>query len=100
MPATVIAERIVWTRSIRTLSGRGAQLRPVYLPSDPESRTSYVAGEISQNDFWFPDIQLPVGYGQVRATTQLPVLTMITGYSQWLSAALIPTRTAEDLFTG
>jgi transposase len=34
MPATVIAERIGWERSIRTLSGRVAQLRPAYLPPD------------------------------------------------------------------
>jgi transposase len=88
MPATVIAERIGWERSIRTLSGRVAQLRPVYLPPDPASRTSYVAGEIAQNDFWFPDIELPVGYGQVRTATQLPVSTMITGYSRWRGVAL------------
>lgn len=44
MPATVIAERIGWTRSIRVLSGRVAELRPVYLPPDPASRTEYVAG--------------------------------------------------------
>ena len=25
---------------------------------------------------------------------------MVTGYSRWLSAVLIPTRTAEDLFAG
>ena len=31
MPATVIAERIEWTRSIRVLSARVAELRPVYL---------------------------------------------------------------------
>lgn len=100
MPATVIVERIGWSYSIRTLSGRVAELRPVYLPLDPAGRTSYVAGEIGQQDFWFPDIELPVGCGQVRTATQLPVLTMITGYSRWLSAVLIPTRTAEDLFTG
>jgi len=41
MPATVIAERIGWPYSIRTLSGRVAELRPVYLPPDPASRTSY-----------------------------------------------------------
>ncbi len=29
MPATVIAERVGWSRSIRVLSGRVAQLRPV-----------------------------------------------------------------------
>jgi transposase len=100
MPATVIAERIGWTRSIRVLSGRVAQLRPVYLPPDPASRTSYVAGEIAQCDLWFPPITLPVGFGQVRKPTQLPVLTMVTGYSRWLSAVLIPSRRAEDLFTG
>jgi transposase len=100
MPATVIAERIGWTRSIRVLSGRVAELRPVYLPPDPCSRTQYVAGEIAQHDFWFPDIELPVGFGQVRTAMQLPVLTMVTGYARWLSALLIPTRTAEDLFCG
>jgi transposase len=47
MPATVIAERIGWTPSIRVLSARVAELRPVYLPPDPASRTSYVAGEIA-----------------------------------------------------
>jgi transposase len=52
MPATVIAERIGWTRSIRVLSSRVAQLRPVYLPPDPAGRTSYRAGEIAQCDFW------------------------------------------------
>jgi transposase len=100
MPATVIAERIGWSRSIRVLSGRVAELRAVYLPPDPASRTSYVAGEIAQCDFWFPDIEIPVGFGQSRTATLLPVLTMITGYSRWLSAVLIPTRTAADLFAG
>ena len=100
MPATVIAERIGWTRSIRVLSARVAQLRPAYLPPDPASRTSYAAGEIAQCDLWFPPITLPVGFGQTRKPIQLPVLTMVCGYSRWLSAVLIPTRTAEDLFTG
>ncbi len=44
IPATVIAERIGWDRSIRALSGRVAELRPAYLPPDPASRTSYAAG--------------------------------------------------------
>jgi hypothetical protein len=43
---------------------------------------------------------LPVGFGQVRKPTQLPVLTMVTGYSRWLSGLLIPTRSAADLFAG
>jgi transposase len=100
MPATVIAERIGWSRSIRVLSARVAELRPVYLPPDPASRTSYVAGEIAQCDLWFPPIELPVGFGQVRKPTQLPVLAMVCGYSRWLLAMLLPSRRAEDLFAG
>jgi transposase len=100
MPATVIAERIGWTRSIRVLSGRVSELRPAYLPPDPASRTSYAAGEIAQCDLWFPPITLPVGFGQRRRPTQLPVLTMVMGYSRWLCAVLIPTRAASDLFAG
>jgi transposase len=100
IPATVIAERIGWQHSIRTLSARVAELRPVYLPPDPASRTSYLAGEIAQCDLWFPDIELPVGFGQTRGPKLLPVLTMVTGYSRWLSALLIPSRSAEDLFAG
>jgi transposase len=100
MPATVIAERIGWTRSIRVLRDRVAELRPVYLPPDPASRTAYVAGEVAQFDLWFPPISLPVGFGQTRTPTQLPVLTMVCGYSRWAAAVLIPSRAAEDLLAG
>src|SRR5438046_4603469 len=100
MPATVIAGRIGWDRGLTVFKDRVRELRPVYLPPDPASRTSYVAGEIAQCDFWFPPITLPVGCGQARAAKQLPVLTMVTGYSRWLSAVLVPSRAAADLFTG
>lgn len=100
MPATVIAERIGWTRGITVLKERVAELRPAYLPPDPASRTSYAAGEIAQNDFWFPEIEVPAGFGQSRGPRQLPVLTMVLGYSRWLSAVLVPSRSAEDLFAG
>jgi transposase len=97
MPATVIADRVGWTRSIRVLSGRVAELRPAYLPPDPASRTSYEPGEIAQCDLWFPPITLPVGFGQARRPAQLPVLTMVTGYSRWLAGVLIPSRCSQDL---
>jgi transposase len=100
MPATVIAERIGWTRGMTVLTARVRELRPVYLPPDPASRTAYVAGEIAQNDFWFPDIELPVGFGQTRTAKQLPVLTMASAYSRMLFARLLPTRRAEDLYGG
>ena len=100
MPASVIGERIGWPYSDRTLRTKVADLRPAYLPPDPASRTSYGAGELAQDDFWFPDITVPVGCGQVRTAKQLPVLTMVSGYSRWASAVLIPTRNAEDLYAG
>jgi transposase len=61
MPATVIAERIGWTRGLTVLKDRVRELRPVYLPPDPASRTAYAAGEVAQCDLWFPAITLPVG---------------------------------------
>jgi transposase len=100
MAASAIGDRIGWPYSDRTLRTKVAGLRPVYLPADPASRTSYAAGELAQDDFWFPDITLPVGFGQVRSAKQLPVLTMVSGYSRWASALLVPSRQAEDLFAG
>ncbi len=100
MPATVIAERVGWTRGITVFKERVAELRPAYVPVDPAGRTTYVAGDVAQCDLWFPPIQLPVGFGQVRTPVQLPVLTMVTGYSRWLSGVLIPSRRAEDLYAG
>jgi transposase len=100
MPATVIAERIGWQHSLTVLKDRVRELRPAYLPPDPASRTAYAAGEVAQCDLWFPAVTLPVGFGQVRTATRLPVLVMVTGYARWLTARLIPSRAAEDLFAG
>jgi transposase len=90
MPATVIAERIGWQHSLTVLKDRVRELRPVYLPADPASRTAYAAGEVAQCDLWFPAITLPVGFGQTRQASRLPVLVMVTGYARWLVARLIP----------
>ena len=100
MPATVIAERVGWDRGLTVLKDRVRDLRPAYLPPDPASRTAYLPGEVAQCDFWFPDIELPVGFGQTRTAKRLPVLTMVCGYCRWLSARLIPSRAAADLFAG
>jgi transposase len=100
MPATVIAERIGWEHGLTVLKDRIRELRPLYLPVDPSSRTIYEPGEIGQHDFWFPPIELPVGFGQTRTAKQLPVLTMITGYARRVDGLLIPSRNAEDLFAG
>ena len=100
MPATVIAERVGWTRGLTVFKERVRELRPAYLPPDPSGRTTYDAGDIAQCDLWFPPVAIPVGYGQTRSPMQLPVLTMVLGYSRWLSAILIPSRRSEDLFAG
>jgi transposase len=90
MPATVIAERVGWTRGMTVFKERVRELRPAYLPPDPAGRISYDAGDIARCDLWFPPTAIPVGYGQTRTPLQLPVLTMVLGYSRWLSAILIP----------
>ena len=97
MPATVIAERIGWTRSLTVLKDRVRELRPVYAPVDPVSRTSYLPGERAQCDLWFPPVGVPLGCGQVDSP---PVLVMVSGYSRWLCATTIPTRNAADLVLG
>ncbi len=99
MPATVIAERIGWARSMTVLKDRIRELRPVYLPPDPASRTTYEPGELAQCDLWFPDADIPLGAGQ-DGRGKVPVITMVSGYSRWLCARLIPTRCTEDLFAG
>jgi hypothetical protein len=91
MPATTIAERIGWTRSITVLRDRVRELRPAYLPVDPTSRTVYEPGELAQCDLWFPEIVLP-GLAEVP-----PVLVMVSGYSRWTVGRMIPSRHAEDL---
>jgi len=100
MPATVIAERVGWERGLTVLKDRVRELRPAYLPPDPASRTAYEPGELAQCDFWFPPVTVPAGFGQERGATRLPVLTMVSGYSRWLSAVLVPSRHAQDLFAG
>jgi transposase len=97
MPATVIAERIGWQRSMTVLKERVRQLRPLYRPLDPASRTTYQPGELAQCDLWFPPVKVPVGAGQQAG---LPVLVMVSGYSRWLLARMIPSRAGGDLFAG
>jgi len=97
IPSSVIAERIGWSRGMTVLRERVALLRPAYLPVDQRTPIAYVAGEFAQCDLWFPDLEFP---GQTRPARALPVLVMICAYSQWVSALLIPSRAAADLYAG
>lgn len=97
MPATVIAERIGWTRSLTILKDRVRELRPLFLPPDPADRLEYAPGELAQCDLWFPPVPIPVGAGGQRV---LPVLAMTCGYSRVTDAVMIPSRKAGDILAG
>jgi transposase len=97
MPATVIAERVGWTRGMSVFRERVAELRPVYLPPDPAGRTAYRPGELAQWDLWFPAADIPVGPGR---TARLPVIVGVSGYSRWIVARMIPSRESHDLLLG
>jgi transposase len=70
MPATVIAERIGWTRGITILKERVAELRPLYQQPRPFQRTDYEPGELAQWDLWQPpvDFRSASRWFNVRAT--------------------------------
>lgn len=97
MPATVIAERIDWTRGLTVLKERIRGLRPVYLPADPAGRTTYRPGELAQWDLWFPPVDIPIGQERV---SRPPVLTGVRGYSRWMVGRMIPSRESHDLLLG
>lgn len=97
MPATVIAERIGWQHSYEVVKKRVRELRPVYRSADPVSRTSYEPGELAQCDLWFPPADIPLGFGQSASP---PVLVIVAGYSRWIMARILPTKSAADLIAG
>jgi transposase len=94
MPATVIAERIGWDRSMTVLRDRVRELRPVCVPVGPVQRTLYEPGRIGQWDLWIPPVDIPVGCGQ---TGRFPVMVGVTGFSR---ARMIPSRQAHDVLGG
>lgn len=97
MPATVIAERIGWTRSLTVLKDRVRELRPLFAPPDPASRTDYQPGELAQCDLWFPPADIPLGFGQLGRP---PVLVLVCGYSRVITARMLPSRQSPDLLAG
>jgi hypothetical protein len=93
MPATVIAERIGWARSLTVLKDRVRELRPLFVAPDPADRIDYMPGELAQCDLWFPPVLVPVGGGQERV---LPVLAMTCGHSRVADAVIFPVRKCPD----
>jgi transposase len=97
MPATVIAERVGWERSMTVLKDRVRELRPLFAPPDPCQRTWYRPGELAQFDLWQPDAAIPVAFGQVD---KLWVLVGVAGFSRFLGAWMIPSRQSHDVLGG
>jgi transposase len=97
IPATVIAERIGWSRGITILKERVAELRPLYQPPKPYQRTDYQPGELAQWDLWQPPVDIPVG---LEAVQRLWVVTGLSGYSRTSMGHMIPTRETHDVLAG
>ena len=97
MPATVIAERIGWSNSIRVLRDRVAEMRPLFVPPDPCQRTYYFPGELAQFDLWQPDVEIPLGFGQAA---KLWVIAGVLGFSRYVGGWMIPTRQTHDVLCG
>src|SRR5215469_12182285 len=97
MPATVIAERIGWDRSLTVLKVKVRELRPLFARPDPAPRTDYRPGELAQCDLWLPPADVPLGAGQAGRP---PVLVMVAGYSRVMTARMIPSRQAPALLAG
>ena len=97
MPATVIAERIGWDRSITVLKDRVRAIRPEYRGVDPVDRLVHAPGDTTQCDLWFPEPRIAVGHGQVA---MLPVLVMTWAYSRFITARMIPSRAGGDILAG
>ncbi|AFR51614.1 IS21 family transposase [Gordonia sp. JH63] len=97
MPATVIAERVGWTRSLTVLKDRVRAIRPEFRGVDPADRVIYQPGGCSQWDLWFPDYRIPLSHNQFA---MLPVLVMTLAFSRYRSAVMIPSRQGGDILTG
>ena len=97
MPATVLAERVGWTGSIRWFSDNVKRLRPEHRPIDPADRITWLAGDAAQCDLWFPPRKIPLEDG---TTKLLPVLVITAAHSRFISGQMIPTRKTEDLLLG
>lgn len=97
MPATVVAERVGWTGSIRWFRDNVNRVRADHRPIDPADRLTWSAGDVAQCDLWLPPRKILLEDG---SRTLLPVLVMTLGYSRFMLARMIPTRKTEDLLLG
>ncbi len=94
MPATVMAERTGYGGGLSILRDYLREVRPLYREPDPIQRTTYAPGELAQWDFWFPAVDIPVGFDH---TARLPVWVGVSGYSRMATGLMVPSRSVHDL---
>lgn len=97
MPATVLAERVGWTGSIRWFRDNVNRVRADHRPIDPADRLSWAAGDAAQCDLWFPPRKILLEDG---SRTLLPVLVMTAAHSRFMLGRMLPTRKTADLLLG
>ncbi len=97
MPATVLAERVGWTGSIRWFRDNVTRVRAEHRPIDPADRLTWAAGDVAQCDLWFPPRKILLEDG---SRTLLPVLVMTAAHSRFMLGRMIPTRKTPDLLLG
>ena len=81
MPATVLAERVGWTGSIRWFRDNVNRVRADHRPIDPADRLSWAPGDVAQCDLWFPPRKVLLEDG---SRTLLPVLVMTAAHSRFM----------------
>jgi hypothetical protein len=97
MPATVLAERVGWTGSIRWFRDNVNRVRADHRPIDPADRLTWAPGDAAQCDLWFPPRKILLEDG---SRTLLPVLIMTAAHSRFMLGRMIPTRKTPDLLMG
>ena len=97
MPATVLAERVGWTGSIRWFRDNVNRVRADHRPIDPADRLSWAAGDVAQCDLWFPPRKIVLEDG---SRAMLPVLVMTAAHSRFMLGRMLPTRKTPDLLLG
>lgn len=75
---------------LTVLKDRIRELRPIYAPVDPASRTTYQPGERAQCDLWFPPAPIPLGVGPGRLAESKGMVERTNGY---LETSFLPGRT-------
>lgn len=97
MPATVLAERVGWSGSIRWFRDNVNRCRAEHRRIDPADRLTWAAGDVAQCDLWFPPRKILLEDG---SRSLLPVLVMTCGHSRFTLGRMLPTRKTPDLLLG